>query len=185
MQSLHRLLLVALVALPTLAPLSAGPPSIQRCGVVDSTRVVADFRKFEWRTRGADPDVTWNDALRITFRKPNARVRLLAPKKGRDLNDAVILGIGIQNPGDRPVTLLGEIKTEPGAASATATLTVTADADQTANPGKMTVSLPAAQAALLTEPIYHFDVQVTWADTLIQTVLAGPVIVSAEVSVQA
>ena len=82
-------------------------------------------------------------------------------------------------------TLLGEIKTEPGAASATATLTVTADADQTANPGKMTVSLPAAQAALLTEPIYHFDVQVTWADTLIQTVLAGPVIVSAEVSVQA
>lgn len=79
-------------------------------------------------------------------------------------------------------TLLCEIATERGGDAVT-TMTATADADQTGNPGKLNLTLPAANAALLTGVIYYYDVQVTWADATVQTVLQGTLTVTQDVSV--
>ena len=70
-------------------------------------------------------------------------------------------------------TIASEIKLEQGSGATVTTMTCTADADQTANPGVLTVVLPAANSALLTERHYWYDVEVTWADATVQTILWG------------
>lgn len=79
-------------------------------------------------------------------------------------------------------TLLCEVATERGG-SAVTTMTVTADGDQTTNPGEMTATLPAANSALLTGLIYYYDIQITWADATVQTILQGTLTVTQDVSV--
>ena len=69
-------------------------------------------------------------------------------------------------------TLACDIVTARGSA-ATTTMTVTADADQTANPGKMNLTLSATNSALLTGLIYFYDIEVTWADATVQSILQG------------
>ena len=71
-------------------------------------------------------------------------------------------------------TLAGQIKALDSA-TVVATFTVTADADQVTYPGKMSVVLPAAQSELLTVPNMRWDLEVTWPDTSVQTLLYGPV----------
>jgi len=78
-------------------------------------------------------------------------------------------------------TLAGVIATAAGEAAA-ATFTVTADADQSANPGKMLVTLSAADSGGLTASSYVYDVQITWVDSTIQTVLKGKLTVTQDVT---
>ena len=79
-------------------------------------------------------------------------------------------------------TLLCEIAAERGGVAVT-TMTATADADQTTYPGKMNLLLSATNSALLTGNTYVYDVQVTWADTTVQTILQGTLTVTQDVSV--
>lgn len=79
-------------------------------------------------------------------------------------------------------TLVGEIKAAKSDADATAAFTVTADADQVTNPGLMSVVLPAAQSALLTGSSYVYDIEVTWADATVQTLVYGTLSVTRGVS---
>jgi hypothetical protein len=79
-------------------------------------------------------------------------------------------------------TILAQIRTETGAASATASFTCTPDADQVTNPGKFVMTLPPAQSTLLTGTSYVYDVQVTWSDGKVQTLKAGTITVTQDVS---
>lgn len=79
-------------------------------------------------------------------------------------------------------TLAGQVRTTPEAPSATATFTVTADADQGANPGLMQVTLAAADTANLTASTYAYDIQITWPDSTVQTILYGTLTVTKEVT---
>ena len=78
-------------------------------------------------------------------------------------------------------TLLCQIKATKGGSVVT-TMTCTADADQVTNPGKMAVLLSDTNAALLTASSYVYDIEVTWADTTVQTILEGSISVTADVS---
>ena len=78
-------------------------------------------------------------------------------------------------------TLAGSVATAAGVASA-ADFTVTADADQDANPGKMSVALTAAESGGLTGTSYVWDLQITWADNTVQTILRGAVSVTQDVT---
>jgi hypothetical protein len=78
-------------------------------------------------------------------------------------------------------TILCQIKPDK-ASAATTTMTCTADADQVTNIGKMSVTLPAANSALLTGSSYVYDIQVTWAAGDVQTPLAGIITVTQDVS---
>ena len=81
-------------------------------------------------------------------------------------------------------TIVAEVRTartaaDPGTpTSPTTTMTCTADADQTSNPGKMTVLFPSANTALLTGSLYVYDIEVTWADATVQTILQGELTVT-------
>ena len=79
-------------------------------------------------------------------------------------------------------TIIAQIRTETGAASATASFTCTPDADQVTNPGKFVLTLPPEQSTLLTSTSYVYDVQVTWSDGKVQTLKAGTVTVTQDVS---
>ena len=79
-------------------------------------------------------------------------------------------------------TLLSEISLTRGGVAVT-TMTATADADQTTYPGKLNLTLSATNSALLTGLIYVYDVQVTWADATVQTILQGTMTVTQDVSV--
>jgi len=78
-------------------------------------------------------------------------------------------------------TLTGSIAPSAGEAAA-ATFTVTADADQGANPGLMSVVLSAADSGSLTGTSYVWDLQITWVDTTVQTILRGAVSVTQDVT---
>lgn len=78
-------------------------------------------------------------------------------------------------------TLASSIATAAGE-TATTTMTVTAAADQTANPGQMNVTLPAANSDLLTGASYVYDIEVTWPDTSVQTILRGTITVTQDVT---
>jgi hypothetical protein len=78
-------------------------------------------------------------------------------------------------------TMLCMIAPAKGGAIVT-TMTATAAADQVATPGKMSVVLSGANSALLRGPSYVYDLQVTWADLTVQTLISGVLTVTSEVS---
>lgn len=74
---------------------------------------------------------------------------------------------------------LRQKKTDP---SFTAVFDVTADPDQITNPGLMTVSLDAANSSLLVARRYYWDLEITWPNAEVQTILAGIVSVTQDVT---
>jgi len=74
------------------------------------------------------------------------------------------------------------IRTTAAAASATTNFTVTPDADQVANPGLMTLTLSDTNSALLTGTSYVYDLEISWADGSVQTLIYGTISVTADVS---
>ena len=79
-------------------------------------------------------------------------------------------------------TIASQIKALDKTGAAVATLTCTADADQVTNPGKMEVALTDINSALLTGTSYSYDIEVTWADGLVQTILDGTISVTKDVT---
>lgn len=78
--------------------------------------------------------------------------------------------------------LSAQIRAKKADASATAVFVVTADADQVANAGKMKVALDAANSELLSDRRYFWDLEIEWPDGRVQTILAGNVTVTQDVT---
>lgn len=88
---------------------AAEPTTIERCGVVDSQREFADFRKTQFKLRESGAGTKWEGGLRILFSEAGGSVRIVAPGSGYDVNDSVLLEVEIENPSDMPVTLVGMV----------------------------------------------------------------------------
>ena len=80
-------------------------------------------------------------------------------------------------------TLLCQIREDATDVATAAVFTVTADADQVTNPGLMNVVLDETNAELLTGgTAYVYDLEITWANGNIQTIIRGAITVEPGVS---
>jgi len=75
-----------------------------------------------------------------------------------------------------------EVRTEPGSANVVASFTVTPDADQVTNPGLLVIELAPADSALLSLTSYAYDLEITWSDGVVQTLIYGSIAVRKDVS---
>lgn len=79
-------------------------------------------------------------------------------------------------------TLAGQVRLTVDDVSPTATFTVTADADQGTNPGLMEAVLDELDTANLSEPQYLYDIEITWPNGDVQTILYGTITMRKEVT---
>jgi len=79
-------------------------------------------------------------------------------------------------------TIRCQIRSTAASDTIVANFTVTPDADQSTNPGLMSIVLSDTSSLLLTGTSYVYDLEISWADGSVQTLLYGAITVTASVS---
>lgn len=89
----------------------------QFCGVESAEEVLVDWETKKAKVNKLGAETSRDEGLTVAFPEAGTGVMLTAPDGKWDLSDYVVVAIDIQNPGGKPVTLIGRLNGHPWADS--------------------------------------------------------------------